>query len=225
MLSVEMFFRLMTAPIILCVVSNTNDGKNAPCQLNEFLINSKARYRECQFARKWSEDWTVDITGIFLINNAGMMAWFKSLGDAPAKWRRRSWADRRLLMEAFLLLGVARLSILALPFKWLSVTLGRRMKETGAQINASDFRCALRIGQAVRSAANNTPWESVCLSQAVAAQWMLKRRHIAGTLYLGVTKDEAKPEKLIAHAWLRYGSVILTGREGHRKFTVVASFS
>ena len=81
------------------------------------------------------------------------------------------------------------------------------------------------IGQAIRSAANYTPWESVCLPQAMAAQWMLKRRHIAGTLYLGVAKDETKPEKLAAHAWLRSGDVLLTGGAGHRQFTVVATFS
>jgi len=34
---------------------------------------------------------------------------------------------------------------------------------------------------------------------------------LAGTLYLGVAKDENKPEKLFAHAWLRYGHINLTG--------------
>jgi hypothetical protein len=72
-----------------------------------------------------------------------------------------------------------------------------------------------------------TPYrlQSVCLPQAVATQWMLKRRRIAGTLYLGVAKDETQPEKLAAHAWLRCGTFILTGAAGHRQFTVVATFS
>jgi hypothetical protein len=153
------------------------------------------------------------------------ITWLKSLKAAPAKWRRRSWTERALLMEAFALLGIARLSILVLPFKWLAFTLGLHMKETGAQINPSDLDSARMIGQAIRSAANNTPWESLCLAQAVAGQWMLKRRGIAGTLYLGVAKEETKPAKLGAHAWLRCGNIILTGREGHKKFTVVAAFS
>jgi hypothetical protein len=54
---------------------------------------------------------------------------------------------------------------------------------------------------------------------------MLKRRHIAGTLYLGVAKDKTKTEGLAAHAWLRCSNIILTGQEGHRQFTVVAMFS
>lgn len=154
-----------------------------------------------------------------------MTAWFKSFRDAPAKWRRRSRAERLLLMEAFLLLGIARLVVLALPFKWLAVSLGRHMKESGPQASASNLRHARMVGQAVRSAANNTPWESLCLPRAVAAQWMLKCRHVACTLYLGVAKDETKPERLAAHAWLRCGEIILTGAAGHRQFTVVTTFS
>jgi hypothetical protein len=153
------------------------------------------------------------------------MAWFKSLPDVSAKWRRRTGTERWLLMEALSMLGVARLALLILPFKWLAATLGRHMTETGMEPNPSDIGCARMIGQAVCAAAHYTPWKSVCLQQAVAAQWMLKRRHIAGTLYLGVSKNEAKPMKLAAHAWLRCGNLILTGRESHRQFTVVAKFS
>jgi hypothetical protein len=160
-----------------------------------------------------------------MMNNSGVTAWFKSFLGAPAKWRRRSRTERLLLMEAFVLLGIARLAVLALPFKWLAISLGRHKNEADAQISAADLNIARKVGQAVCSAANHTPWESVCLPQAVAAQWMLKRRHIAGTLYLGVAKDETKPEKLAAHAWLRCGTFILTGAAGHRQFTVVATFS
>ncbi len=160
-----------------------------------------------------------------MMDNTGMFAWFKSFQGAPAKWRRRSRSERLLLLEAFLLLGIARLAVLALPFKWLAVSLGRHMHEADGQITTSDLQLARSVGQAVGAAANYTPWESVCLSQGVAAQWMLKRRHVAGTLYLGVTKAEANPETLVAHAWLRCGDIILTGREGHRQFAVVAMFS
>jgi hypothetical protein len=153
------------------------------------------------------------------------MAWFKSLPGVPAKWQRRTRAERWLLMEAFLLLGVARLSLLVLPFKCLAATLCRHMEETRTEVNPSDICRARMIGQAVCTAANYTPWKSVCLPQAVTAQWMLKRRHISGTLYLGVAKNEEKPMKLAAHAWLRCSNLILTGRDGHKQFTVVARFS
>ena len=157
-----------------------------------------------------------------MIQNTG---WFKSFQDAPAQWRRRTRLERLLLLEAFLLLGIARLVVLTLPFKWLAASLGEHMQETDAKIGADDLNLARKVGQAVRSAANHTVWESVCLPQAVAGQWMLKRRRIAGTLYLGVAKDETRREKLAAHAWLRCGHIILTGTHGHRQFTVVATFS
>jgi hypothetical protein len=160
-----------------------------------------------------------------MMKNEGMTAWFKSLRDAPGKWRRRTRTERLLLLEAFVLLGIARLAVLTLPFRWLALSLGRHMNESDMQISASDLRLARMVAQAIRSAANNTPWESVCLTQAVAAQWMLKHRHIAGTLYLGVAKDETRPEKLSAHAYIRCGDIILTGAPGHRQFTVVATFS
>jgi len=150
---------------------------------------------------------------------------FKSLREAPAKWRRRSGTERLLLLEAFVLLGVARLLVLTIPFRWLAASLGKHMQESATQVDAAALQHALMVGQAVRTAAKYTPWDSVCLPQAVAGQWMLKRRHIAGTLYLGVMKADAKPQQLAAHAWLRYGDVILTGKAGHRQFKVVATFS
>ena len=74
-----------------------------------------------------------------MANNTGLRAWFKSLQSVPGKWRRRTGAERRLLMEAFLLLGIARLALLVLPFKCLAITLGRHMKETGTEMDSSDI--------------------------------------------------------------------------------------
>ncbi|WP_232286665.1 lasso peptide biosynthesis B2 protein [Pelobacter propionicus] len=154
-----------------------------------------------------------------------MARWFATLRAAPAKWRRRNGAERLLLLEALLLLGVVRILILTIPFRWLAVSLGRRMTESGLHLTPSALRQASMIGQAVRSAAGTTPWKSVCLPQAVAGKWMLKRRGINATLYLGVAKADNRSENLAAHAWLRCGDQIITGAAGHRQFTVVASFS
>ncbi|MEN6508140.1 MAG: lasso peptide biosynthesis B2 protein [Smithella sp.] len=148
-----------------------------------------------------------------------------SLKNTYAKWRRRSRTERMLLLEAFVLLGLARLGVLVLPFRWLAKSMGNHMKEADTSVQPADLQLARMIGWAVRSVANYTLWESVCLPQAVAAKWMIKRRGIPGTLYLGVMKDEAKPEKLAAHAWLRCGQFILTGAEGQLQYTVVSTFS
>lgn len=159
------------------------------------------------------------------MKNISGTPWYNYISSAPAKWSRRTRTERFLLIEAFLLLGFARLLILILPFKWLARTIGNHMNESGPDTNDNDFRLARLIGQAVRSAANNTPWQSVCLPQAVVGQWMLRRRNIPGTVYLGVAINKTIPDKLSAHAWLRCGSSILTGADGHRQFTVVSTFS
>ena len=70
--------------------------------------------------------------------------------------------------------------------------------------------------------ARNLPWECQCLVQAVAGKAMLRRRSMPTTLYLGVAKDENA--RLCAHAWLRCGDVIVTGREGADRFSVVSTF-
>jgi hypothetical protein len=66
-------------------------------------------------------------------------------------------------------------------------------------------------------------WESMCLVKAVAVMKMLQRRRIDSTLYLGTSKDDSG--RLIAHAWLRSGSLYLTGQEEKDRFTVAMTFS
>jgi len=159
------------------------------------------------------------------MGEAGKISWLSSLRAVPAKWRRRSRAERALLLEAFILLGVARAGVLLLPMRWLTRSLGRHMQEDQSRVTPACMRTARMVGGAVRSAAGWTPWGSVCLPQAAAAKWMLKRRNIPATVYLGVMKDESRPEKLAAHAWVRCGEFILTGAKGHQQYTVVSKFS
>lgn len=159
------------------------------------------------------------------MNEPVKASWWKSLRCVPAKWRRRNRTERMLILEAILLLGLARMGVLIMPFRWLAKSLGQHMQKDQTPLLPADLKFARMIGWAVRSSANYTPWTSVCLPQAVAAKWMLKRHRIPGTLYLGVMKDEAKPEKLAAHAWVRCGQIILTGAKGHRQYTVVSTFS
>jgi hypothetical protein len=82
---------------------------------------------------------------------------------------------------------------------------------------------AARIGWAVRGLGQRLPWMSQCLVQAVAATWMLRRRRIPCTLYFGLAKD---PEAhLKAHAWVRCGTLVLTGNAARDGYTVVATFA
>jgi hypothetical protein len=46
---------------------------------------------------------------------------------------------------------------------------------------------------------------------------------VPATLYLGLKNDTSR--ELLAHAWLRAGRLVVTGRRGHREFTHIVSFA
>jgi len=130
---------------------------------------------------------------------------------------------RRLFIEAVLALAVARLLIVMLPFRRYAHRLGLHQGETpGTPLDAGRAGVARRVGWAIALAVRHTPWNSVCLPQAMAGKWMLQRRSIPCTLYLGVAKSV---EGMAAHAWLRAGDFIVIGRRGMKRFTVVSSFA
>jgi len=131
-------------------------------------------------------------------------------------------SGRRVLLEAVLCLGLARLAMLLLPFRWIAPYLGAHMAETAAVLDQHGREMDLAISRAVGLAARNLPWECKCLVQAMAGKAMLRRRGLPSTLYLGLAKDGE--EQLCAHAWLRCGNIILTGRQGNDRFTVVSAF-
>ena len=65
------------------------------------------------------------------------------------------------------------------------------------------------------------PWTNKCLEQAFAAKMMLRRRGLSNTLYLAVARDIT----LEAHAWVRSGSVCVTGQADFDRYTIVARFA
>lgn len=137
------------------------------------------------------------------------------------KLRSISPADRFLLAEATLRLGLARLALLLLPFRLVSRRLGTPMRETGEDIE--DGAMLRRIAWAVGAVARRAPWRCQCLEQGIAAKMMLRRRRLTNTLYLGVARGEEK--KVAAHAWLRSGTVYVTGGANRKQFSVVYMFA
>ncbi|WP_094603507.1 hypothetical protein SPSIL_010560 [Sporomusa silvacetica DSM 10669] len=134
-----------------------------------------------------------------------------------------SWQEKRIYIEFFLLAGVVRLAILLLPFSWQAMFLGKHMRESSIDECTEKMAFAKQVGRIIETASRYTPWESKCLVQAVVGKMMLRQQGIANTLYLGVARNEG--DNLIAHAWLRCGNTIITGRQGKDKFTVVGKFA
>jgi len=136
---------------------------------------------------------------------------------------RHPASDQWFLFEALGWLCWAKLLLLFVPFRWIASRLGRVKGETPSPISEVERRLALRVSWAVQSVALNLPLGFVCLPQAIAAKWMLRRRGLASTLYLGLRKGEGL--KLGAHAWLRVGDKILTGRAESFHHQTIASFA
>lgn len=139
------------------------------------------------------------------------------------KFWARSQAERAFLLEAALWLGIARLATLVLPFRWIAPLLGRKMAESAPGAGAVPAIMLDRVSWAVAAASRNLPWKCACLAQALAGKVMLQRRGVPSTLYLGLAKSGEAG--LQAHAWLRCGERILTGRQGMEGFTVITSFA
>ena len=139
------------------------------------------------------------------------------------KFLRLSSSDRLLFVEAVIWLGIARLAVLVMPFRWIAPFLGRHMAESPQTTESEQKEIAERISRVVQTVSRHMPWECKCLTQAIACKNMLKRRGLQTTLYLGVAKGGEG--NLKAHAWLRSGDMIVTGARGMDQCAVVSTFA
>ncbi len=139
------------------------------------------------------------------------------------KFLRHNGPDRLLLIEALAWLCWVKPLLLLVPFRWLAPRLGTPQSESPPAITPAERALALRVSWAVQSVARHVPLGFVCLPQAIAAKWMLRRRHLASTLYLGLAKPEEM--KFTAHAWLRAGDKILTGQAEILNHSTIATFA
>ena len=72
-----------------------------------------------------------------------------------------------------------------------------------------DLATVRRVRLAIVRALNNVPGSPNCLPQALTGRWMLERRGIASSLFIGTQRDGAG--KLQFHAWLKVGDEWVTG--------------
>lgn len=135
------------------------------------------------------------------------------------------WRERWLALEAAGWLALARLALVLLPFRWISPRLGRPddAREPRFIPNPDQTTTAAAVGRAVRRAARHTPWQTLCLPQAMAARMMLNRRAIPSTLHIGVDLDD-EGRRILAHAWLDVGTTSVVGGDGSSEFQPIARF-
>ena len=131
--------------------------------------------------------------------------------------------DKLALLEAAFWLAVGRLAIHFVPFRQIAARLGTHMAETPRAPLRGRLAELRRVQSTISIASRHLPWECKCLVQAITARMMLRRRRLPSTMYFGVRKGD--DGSLEAHAWLRSGDIIVTGRRGMKRFAVVGTFS
>lgn len=134
--------------------------------------------------------------------------------------KKRSLSDYLNFIEAWIFLHAMKLAILILPFKRIAGRIGKVHTETSFETVVSDG--VRNVEHAIRRASRYTIHQSKCYDQALTGKLMLKRRGIPSTLYFGLAKDSTN--SLTAHAWVRCGNRIITGRVGSEGYTVIACF-
>jgi len=132
---------------------------------------------------------------------------------------------RQLLGEALLALLIARGVMLFLPFRRIAEWLGTPGAESPVAAAPDEIRMAQEVGWAVGVIARQVPWDGRCLAQALAATGMLRRRGMEGTVSFGVCEGQGKSAGFDAHAWLRFGSCVVTGGPEHQRYKVITTFA
>lgn len=124
----------------------------------------------------------------------------------------RPFADR-LLLEALLVVPLARIAVAILPFRVVHRAVETAMRRRG---KASDVPRE-RIAAAVARVARRVPGAS-CLTQVVAAALLSARYGHAATLRLGVTRQE---DRVAAHAWLESEGRVILGEPEPGTFVIL----
>jgi hypothetical protein len=118
--------------------------------------------------------------------------------------------DKTLLLTAALLVFSTRVALWLFPYRTVRERLAQRKVFDGEPY------ASLRIAWAVSLVSRYIPG-ATCLTQALAADALLRSHGYTPRLHIGVTKSKSKA--LEAHAWIElYGDVIL-GDTGMDRFT------
>lgn len=110
-------------------------------------------------------------------------------------------------------------------FEGLKKNFGHYQCESISIIFQNESHVFKQIQRSIKLVVKYLPWKARCLDQALAVQWMLRRRNLDHTLYFGMVKNSVSSEQWLAHAWVRCGNCWVIGYEPHIPYTVVATYA
>src|ERR1039457_2465026 len=126
-----------------------------------------------------------------------------------------------LLIEATILLLLARVAINLLPFKYLMWYFKRHIKHDEVfglerENLLTEVRCA------IERAARLLPGSTVCFPRGIAVQLMLLRRGVCTTLYYGSANLAAFG--LTSHVWVKDGEKGVVGEDCANVYHILARY-
>lgn len=139
------------------------------------------------------------------------------------KFFKLNRTERLLFIQAYFLSLFYSFYVELIPKRIIFKRLGDKDVETSFEPIEGELNEVLQVEKAIRRVVRFLPWTTKCFARAITAKRILQHKQIPSTIYLGVAKEGSN--KMIAHAWLRCGNIIVTGKEEMKKFTPIIYFS
>lgn len=131
------------------------------------------------------------------------------------KFVRLPAAEKILFIETLLLVPTVRIAIWVVPYRILQKGFVRTLSPK-TDAGGADWRQIEKITNFVRLTSRFVPFAS-CLTQALAALYLLRVKGQDAELKIGVKKDENA--RFEAHAWLEKDGRIIIGKlSKHERF-------
>lgn len=140
-------------------------------------------------------------------------------------FRRHPYFERAWFFPTWMLLGICRLCILFIPFRFLAPGLGSHAGTAPwtPLLDSDKEARAFSIARVVMLASRYTPWVSNCFNEAMTARILLGLWDIPYCFFFGVRRRGTN-SPLEAHAWVIAGKVRVTGGVSFNRYQVVGCF-
>ncbi len=147
-----------------------------------------------------------------------------------AKLKQMTGFERRLLLQAWLLLPVVRIMLWLMGYRRTLASLRFLLRfsadQTDTNLSATASRemhkRAATFGRLVTGAANNNLITINCLPRSLVLWWMLRRNGLAADLRIGVQKEA---DVFAAHAWVEYSGIPVNDQSSDQYSPILSTFA
>lgn len=135
-------------------------------------------------------------------------------------------SDYLFIIVLYLINIIIRLTISFGSFKTLTQWLGHgyHRTELSSLITPEQMDVSRRVSLVVNIIDKTSPWHTKCFAQSILARIMLGFYKIPYVAHLGVTLNTEEVISMKAHAWIKVANRVVTGRNGHRAYTIIGTF-